>query len=956
MALSDPDHHHHQVPSSWRRLGVMTLHWSRAWASLLDEGWVSWLSIGPDLEPVFLKKVGCRDSPLVPIFSQSSWRRLGVMTLHWSRSWARLLEEGWVSWLSIGPDLEPVFLKKVGCHGSPLVPILSQSSWRRLGVMTLHWSRSWASLLEEGWVSWLSIGPDLEPVFLKKVGYHDSILVPILSQSSWRRLGVMTLHWSRSWASLLEEGWVSWLSIGPDLEPVFLKNVGCHESPLVPILSLSSWRRLGVMTLHWSRSWASLLEEGWVSWLSIGPYLEPVVLKKVGCHESPLVPILSQSSWRWLGVMTLHWSRSWARFLEEGWVSWLSIGPDLEPVFLKKVGCHDSPLVPILSQSAWRRLGVMTLHWSRSWASLLEEGWVSWLSIGPDLEPVFLKKVGCHDSLLVPILSQISWRRLGVMTLHWSRSWASLLEEGWASWLSIGPDLEPVFLKKVGCHDSPLVPILSQSSWRRLGVMTLHWSRSWASLLEEGWVSWLSIGPDLEPVLLKNVGCHDSPSVPILSQSSWRRLGVMTLHWSRYWASLLEEGWVSWLSIGPDLEPVFLKKVGCHDSILVPILSQSSWRRLGVMTLHWSRSWASLLEEGWVSWLSIGPDLEPVFLKKVGCHESPLVPILSLFSWRRLGVMTLHWSRSWASLLEEGWVSWLSIGPYLEPVVLKKVGCHESPLVPILSQSAWRRLGVMTLRWSRSWASLLEEGWASWLSIGPDLEPVFLKKVGCHDSPSWASLLEEGWVSWLSIGPDLEPVFLKKVGCNESTLVPILSQSSWRRLGVMTLHWSRSWASLLEEGWVSWLSIGPDLEPVLLKKVGCHDSPLVPILSQSSWRRLGVMTLHWSPYWASLLEEGWVSWLSIGPVLEPVFLNKVGCHDSPLVPILSQSSRRRLGVMTLHWSRSWASLTRSSYLIPVYSVMFVIHSVLGLPLLNFTSSGPSHIRLWLLLRLIMWPK
>ena len=36
--------------------------------------------------------------------------------------------------------------------------------------------------------------------------------------------------------------------------------------------------------------------------------------------------------------------------------------------------------------------------------------------------------------------------------------------------------------------------------------------------------------------------------------------------------------------------------------------------------------------------------------------------------------------------------------------------------------------------------------------------------------------------------------------------------------------------------------------------------------------------------------------------------------------------------MILHGSRSWASLTRYSYCIPVHSVMFAIHSVLGLPL------------------------
>ena len=65
------------------------------------------------------------------------------------------------------------------------------------------------------------------------------------------------------------------------------------------------------------------------------------------------------------------------------------------------------------------------------------------------------------------------------------------------------------------------------------------------------------------------------------------------------------------------------------------------------------------------------------------------------------------------------------------------------------------------------------------------------------------------------------------------------------------------------------------------------------------------------------------------------------------------SSCRRLAAITLHCSRSWASLTSR---IPVHSVIFVIHSVLGLPLITFSSSGPSNNSLWMLLRLIMWPK
>ncbi len=47
--------------------------------------------------------------------------------------------------------------------------------------------------------------------------------------------------------------------------------------------------------------------------------------------------------------------------------------------------------------------------------------------------------------------------------------------------------------------------------------------------------------------------------------------------------------------------------------------------------------------------------------------------------------------------------------------------------------------------------------------------------------------------------------------------------------------------------------------------------------------------------------------------------------------------RLRLAVMNLHYCRSWAGLTRSSYLISVWYLMFVIQSVLGLPVVTFPS-------------------
>ena len=52
------------------------------------------------------------------------------------------------------------------------------------------------------------------------------------------------------------------------------------------------------------------------------------------------------------------------------------------------------------------------------------------------------------------------------------------------------------------------------------------------------------------------------------------------------------------------------------------------------------------------------------------------------------------------------------------------------------------------------------------------------------------------------------------------------------------------------------------------------------------------------------------------------------------------SSLRRLAIMILHGSRSWESLTRSSYRIPVHSVMFVIHSVIDLPLRISPTADP----------------
>ena len=60
------------------------------------------------------------------------------------------------------------------------------------------------------------------------------------------------------------------------------------------------------------------------------------------------------------------------------------------------------------------------------------------------------------------------------------------------------------------------------------------------------------------------------------------------------------------------------------------------------------------------------------------------------------------------------------------------------------------------------------------------------------------------------------------------------------------------------------------------------------------------------------------------------------------------SSSRRLALMILHCSRSWADLTRSLFLIPVQYFMFVIHSILGLPpgINHFSitgrSSDPAH--------------
>ena len=65
------------------------------------------------------------------------------------------------------------------------------------------------------------------------------------------------------------------------------------------------------------------------------------------------------------------------------------------------------------------------------------------------------------------------------------------------------------------------------------------------------------------------------------------------------------------------------------------------------------------------------------------------------------------------------------------------------------------------------------------------------------------------------------------------------------------------------------------------------------------------------------------------------------------------SSSRMWAVMILHCSRSPASLTRSSYLIPVNKLLFVIHCVLGLPLVIVPSSGPSNISPQILVPLII---
>ena len=61
------------------------------------------------------------------------------------------------------------------------------------------------------------------------------------------------------------------------------------------------------------------------------------------------------------------------------------------------------------------------------------------------------------------------------------------------------------------------------------------------------------------------------------------------------------------------------------------------------------------------------------------------------------------------------------------------------------------------------------------------------------------------------------------------------------------------------------------------------------------------------------------------------------------------------GISWLQRSRSWASLTTSSYLIPVHSLIFVTHCVLGPPLV-ISPCGPSNISLWIVLCLIVWPK
>ena len=157
----------------------------------------------------------------------------------------------------------------------------------------------------------------------------------------------------------------------------------------------------------------------------------------------------------------------------------------------------------------------------------------------------------------------------------------------------------------------------------------------------------------------------------------------------------------------------------------------------------------------------------------------------------------------------------------------------------------------------------------------------------------------------------------------------------------------------------------PFSNSVLLKSLSMksrHFKRGLPILLPFSWRTHAILdslsTFIRSTYPALFLWIFTVRHFYV-PLLHQIWSTSVhvqstqdcNCCNSSWAPSRSHmphhdqvpSFWRRWAVMTLHCSRSWASFTRSSYRIPVHSVIFVIHSVLGLPLLVSPYSGRSNI-------------
>ena len=99
------------------------------------------------------------------------------------------------------------------------------------------------------------------------------------------------------------------------------------------------------------------------------------------------------------------------------------------------------------------------------------------------------------------------------------------------------------------------------------------------------------------------------------------------------------------------------------------------------------------------------------------------------------------------------------------------------------------------------------------------------------------------------------------------------------------------------------------------------------------WLRQGGAS--WTPYAnRTKLVNYIISWLDGARAVHNLTIDYIGVSKTVIInSFIHSSSSRRSDTTILHGSRSC-----QPYRIPVHSLMFVIHSVLGLPLIIFPSS------------------